>query len=112
MHALVLSLTDFMHQYWPILAFGITTLWVLSNRYLTPLRSVPGPFFASFTRIPRFLAVLGGRPHEWELRLHRKYGQLVRTGPDIVSVGDPAAINLIYGASDKFKKVRRNQMAY
>ncbi|KAJ5498165.1 Cytochrome P450 [Penicillium expansum] len=32
------------------------------------------------------------------------YGHVVRTGPDLVSVGDPAAINVIYNASDKFKK--------
>lgn len=96
--------TDLVHHYWLILGFGIAS-WLLSNRYLTPLRKLPGPFFASCTRIPRFLAVLRGRPHEWELKLHEKYGNIVRTGPDLVSVGDPAAISLIYAASDKFKKV-------
>jgi hypothetical protein len=39
------------------------------------------------------------------LKLHSKYGRIVRTGPDQVSVGDPAAINIIYNANDKFKKV-------
>lgn len=75
---------------------------------MTQLRNVPGPFFASCTRLPRFIAVLKGRPHEWELDLHRKYGRIVRTGPDLVSVSDPAEINNIYSASDKFKKVKLN----
>ncbi|KAF7524468.1 hypothetical protein PCG10_005728 [Penicillium crustosum] len=91
-------------QYWLIVFAGILISWALSKRYLTPLRHIPGPFFASWTRLPRFFAVLVGRPHEWELNLHRKYGHVVRTGPDLVSVGDPAAINVIYNASDKFKK--------
>ena len=96
-------------QYWLIVFAGILISWALSKRYLTPLRHIPGPFFASWTRLPRFFAVLVGRPHEWELNLHRKYGHVVRTGPDLVSVGDPAAINVIYNASDKFKKVRNQR---
>lgn len=99
-------LFNFAKQYWPIAVFGILISWILSKRYLTPLRNIPGPFFASWSRLPRFFAVLGGQPHAWELNLHRKYGKVVRTGPDLVSVGDPAAINIIYNASDKFKKVK------
>ncbi|KAJ5373922.1 Cytochrome P450 oxidoreductase [Penicillium concentricum] len=97
-------LVGFAKQYWPIVIFGVLISWALSQKYLTPLRHIPGPFFASWTRLPRFFAVLRGRPHEWELDLHRKYGKVVRTGPDLVSVGDPAEINVIYNASDKFKK--------
>ena len=97
-------LSDFT-QHYPLVLAGSVFVWFFSNRYFTSLRKLPGPFLASCTRLPRFLAVLGGRPHEWELALHRKYGKIVRTGPDLVSVGDPAAINLIYNASDKFKKV-------
>ncbi|KAK1764005.1 cytochrome P450 [Phialemonium atrogriseum] len=100
----LLSIVDLVHQHWLFLIVGLVSSWLLANRYLTSLRKIPGPFLASCTRLPRFFAVLRGRPHEWELRLHRKYGRIVRTGPDLVSVGDPAAINLIYGASDKFKK--------
>ncbi|KAF9888971.1 hypothetical protein FE257_008141 [Aspergillus nanangensis] len=89
--------------HWPLLVLGIIVTSVLAKRYLA-LRNIPGPFIASLTRLPRVIAVLGGRPHEWDLKLHRKYGHLVRMGPDLVSVGDPAAINVIYNASDKFQK--------
>ncbi|KAJ5788309.1 Cytochrome P450 oxidoreductase [Penicillium paradoxum] len=98
------SLIALANQYWPVVVGGLLVTWIVSQRYLTPLRKVPGPFFASWTRLPRFFAVLRGKPHEWELDLHRKYGKIVRTGPDLVSVGDPAAINVIYNANDKFKK--------
>jgi len=94
------------NHYWFVLAVGGIS-WILSTKYLTPLRKLPGPLFASFSKFPRFFSVLRGRPHEWELEAHRKYGRIVRTGPEQVSVGDPAAINLIYNASDKFVKVCR-----
>ena len=38
------------------------------------------------------------------IRLHKKYGSLVRTGPDEVSVSDLSAIKAIYGAGTKFRK--------
>ncbi|KAL8707634.1 MAG: hypothetical protein Q9220_007372 [cf. Caloplaca sp. 1 TL-2023] len=38
------------------------------------------------------------------IALHRKYGRLVRTGPNEVSVSDPAAIKTIYAPGSKFKK--------
>jgi len=96
---------DFVSQHWPALTAVAIFAYIFSQRYLTPLRKIPGPFFASWTRLPRIFAVTIGKPHEWELKLHRKYGRIVRTGPDLVSVGDPAAINIIYNANDKFKKV-------
>ncbi|CAK7213413.1 hypothetical protein SEUCBS140593_001841 [Sporothrix eucalyptigena] len=95
---------DFVSQHWPILVSVAILSSILGRRYLTPLRKIPGPFFASWTRFPRIFAVTIGKPHEWELKLHRKYGRIVRTGPDQVSVGDPAMINVIYNANDKFKK--------
>ncbi len=100
-----LALTEFLHQHWPALVSVAVLSWILARRYLTPLRKIPGPFFASWTRLPRIFAVAIGRPHEWELKLHQKYGRIVRTGHDQVSVGDPAMINVIYNANDKFKKV-------
>lgn len=36
--------------------------------------------------------------------LHQKHGYLVRTGPNEVSVSDPATIKTIYGAGTKFYK--------
>jgi cytochrome P450 len=38
------------------------------------------------------------------IALHRKYGPLVRTGPNELSVADLSAIKTIYGAGTKFRK--------
>lgn len=35
--------------------------------------------------------------HRQLINLHEQYGPLVRTGPNEVSVADPAAIKKIYG---------------
>ena len=40
------------------------------------------------------------------IALHKKYGPLVRIGPNHVSVSDPKAINIIYGLKTGFTKVK------
>src|SRR4051794_41123250 len=100
--ATVPLLKELARQYWPVLLSAAVLAWIVSTRYRTPLRNIPGPFIASWTILPRLFRVAIGRPHVWELRLHKKYGRIVRTGPNQVSVGDPAAINTIYNANDKF----------
>ena len=71
------------------------------------LRHIPGPFLASLTNIPRLRWVLTGKAHEVHTGLHRKYGKLVRFGPNMVSVSDPAEIPNIYGFNGKYIKVRK-----
>lgn len=77
-------------------------LWSIYS-YLR-LRRFPGPFWASLTNVPRLLWVLAGDAHDTHIALHRKYGRLVRTGPNMVSVSDPAEIPNIYGFNGEFKK--------
>lgn len=69
------------------------------------LRRIPGPFLAAWSNIPRFYWVWSRRAHEIHITLHEKYGKLVRVGPNMVSVGDPAEIHNIYGSTAKFQKV-------
>lgn len=64
------------------------------------LSHIPGPFLARFTNIPRFSWVLGNNAHDIHTALHRRYGPIVRFGPNMVSVSDPNEISQIYG----FKK--------
>jgi len=78
---------------------------IFCQRFRTNLTSIPGPFLASFTDLWRFLKVYEGR---FELALqaeHDKHGDLVRAGPNCVSVGDPREIRQIYGISRLFQKV-------
>ncbi|KAK7883698.1 hypothetical protein LTR67_010987 [Exophiala xenobiotica] len=74
-----------------ILAFS---LW---KNYFS-LRSIPGPFAARLTDLYRALLVYRRDPHEVHLALHKRYGNVVRLGPDCVSVtGSSAYIRQIYG---------------
>lgn len=56
--------------------------------YFHPLAHVPGPRSWSATRLPFIRALLRGTiVHDFE-KLHRRYGPIVRTAPDEVSIAD------------------------
>lgn len=78
-------------------------LW-LGRRYFR-LRSIPGPLAARFTNLPRVRWVGSRKSHEIHRSLHEQYGSVVRFGPNMVSVADPAAISAIYPARSGFLKV-------
>lgn len=79
--------------------------YALSLRYRPYLRSIPGPFLASFTDLWRLLAVDKGNFEVVLQVLHNKYGDLVRVGPNCISVGDPREIKQIYGITRLYQKV-------
>ncbi|KAI1625028.1 cytochrome P450 [Exophiala viscosa] len=102
------DLTVFDFSTWAVAALFLSisscVAHILVQRYRSTLRSTPGPFLASFTNLWRFLKVYEGR---FELALqaeHDKHGDLVRAGPNCVSVGDPREIRQIYGISRLFQK--------
>lgn len=67
-------------------------------------RSIPGPFLAKFTDLWRLLVVWRRDSHDTYLALHKRYGDLVRIGPNCISVSKPDSINTIYGISVKSTK--------
>ena len=69
------------------------------------LRHVPGPFLAAFTDLWRFYAMNTKQHGERMIQLHRKYGPLIRTGPNCVSVSDPHAVQIVFGTSPVWQKV-------
>ena len=82
----------------------VLSLWCLHS-YLR-LHQVPGPFLATISNLPRVLWILSNRAHDLHIDLHKRYGKLVRFGPNMVSVGDPAEIPNLYGYTAKFAKVK------
>lgn len=68
------------------------------------LQRIPGPFLARWSNIPRLYWVWTTRPHEYHISLHKKYGRLVRFGPNMVSVTDPKEIQHIYDFAGTFPK--------
>ena len=76
--------------------------WVLSS-YLR-LRQIPGPILASLTNLPRLIWVYENGAGEKHTALHRKYGPLVRFGPNMLSVSAPSEIGTIYDIHGTFPK--------
>ena len=83
----------------------LVILQVLQIAYRKGIRDVPGPWVAKFSILYRLSLIIKGRAPEEYGKLHGKYGNVVRVGPNQVSINDPAAIPQIYGISSKFGKV-------
>lgn len=74
----------------------IAVLYLFRN--YSSLSSIPGPFLARFTDLYRALLVYNRNPHEVQLQLHKQHGNLVRLGPQCVSItGSSDYISQIYG---------------
>lgn len=69
------------------------------------LRSIPGPAIARFSSLYRPWKISKGDAGKFYLKLHEKYGAIVRTGPNTVDISDPKALPIIYGITSKFLKV-------
>ncbi|KAK0726781.1 cytochrome P450 [Lasiosphaeria miniovina] len=85
----------------PWLAVAVAALaasWLLVSmvRSYWRLAHIPGPFLARLTNAPRFGWVLSNKAHEAHVTLHRRYGPVVRFGPNMVSVGAPAEVGTVY----------------
>ncbi|KAL4907841.1 hypothetical protein BDW74DRAFT_189250 [Aspergillus multicolor] len=65
---------------------------------------IPGPFWARLTNLPRVSWVNTGHAHTIHASLHEKYGDVVRFGPNMVSLQDPAWINTVYPSRTGVKK--------
>lgn len=68
------------------------------------LRSIPGPLLARFTKLYRVFKIAPGDSPQFYLRLHEKYGPIVRTGPNTVSLSAPDAVPIIYGMNHSYRK--------
>jgi hypothetical protein len=78
-----------------ILVLGIT--YAIYTREATPLRSIPGPFLASITRLWIFQKQRGFQRQQVDMDLHEKYGPIVRISPKEVMVSSPKSLRTIYG---------------
>lgn len=69
------------------------------------LRHIPGPFLPSFSDYFRVKWVQSSKAHFVHQELHSKYGDVVRMGPNMVSIGDPEAVPSLYPMRRGFLKV-------
>ncbi|KAI0200766.1 cytochrome P450 [Astrocystis sublimbata] len=71
---------------------------------LSPLAEFPGPFAAKLSKLWRANVAYGGQWHSRIVELHRRYGPVVRIGPNELSIGDPEVFLRIYRISGTFPK--------
>ena len=84
-------------------------LWKTVSSYLR-LRAYPGPFIASLTDF--WLLNTFWRNQPWQntsKELHKKYGPIVRYGPNRLMFSSPRSIPVILSTSDVFEKVSKSE---
>ncbi|PVH85443.1 cytochrome P450 [Cadophora sp. DSE1049] len=88
----------------PLLLVICLPLYYVVPALLDPLRHIPGPFWARFTRWWKLIEIYGGEFEKRNIELHRRYGPVVRIAPDEYSIDDPEATKEIYGLGGNFVK--------
>ncbi|ORY63884.1 cytochrome P450 [Pseudomassariella vexata] len=68
---------------------------VVYRRYIHPLSEIPGPFWASITRLWQICYLLKGEEALEVVALHDKHGHFVRIAPNEVSVSHPDGPRLL-----------------
>ncbi|KAJ5724265.1 hypothetical protein N7488_002300 [Penicillium malachiteum] len=81
-----------------------TVAYILYNRFVHPLRRIPGPFLASLTPWVQLYHGLKGDRHLWLHELHKEYGTHVRVAPNFVSVNSDRGLHDIYGHGKRLQK--------
>ncbi|KAK5047347.1 hypothetical protein LTR84_006870 [Exophiala bonariae] len=87
-----------------LISVGILLSVAITRRYLTPLRTYPGPPLASITRLWKIIDVATARTNVNSIELHRKYGPFVRIAPNEISVSSPQAAAEILAPGKGFTK--------
>lgn len=102
---LSVTLGPFLNNVLPrLLVFSIGAAAILIILRRLHLRRIPGPFPASISYLPRIVSAAKGGTHLDALKLHAKYGSIVRVGPNHVSFSNGDAISDVYSAYTKFEK--------
>ncbi|KAJ9608403.1 hypothetical protein H2200_007391 [Cladophialophora chaetospira] len=87
----------------------LLSVWLSYKLIVTlrdPLRTVPGPFLARFTKLWYLRNVWRGDFEKTNVALHKKHGSVVRIAPNYYSIDDADAIKTIYGHGTHFVKAK------
>lgn len=71
----------------------------------SPLKHLPGPFLAKFSNFWRFYNHYSQTHIETQRELHKKHGDVVRLGPNTVSILDAGLLKTVYSTRGTFLKV-------
>ncbi|KAM7200691.1 Cytochrome P450 monooxygenase sdnF [Naviculisporaceae sp. PSN 640] len=87
------------------------TIWAIYNYFLSPLRKIPGPPFASISWLPWYKYWFSGYMHRHVTRLHETYGPVVRIGPSEISFISTPAWKDIYGLK-RCRQIERDPQSF
>jgi cytochrome P450 len=79
---------------------------VIYRLYFHPLSRFPGPFLARITGFWRTYQYAQGNWHEDILKIHKKYGRVVRIAPNELAIVDESAMKALYGHGTKALKTK------
>lgn len=99
------QLVSFLLADWPYVCLTCLIFYFVANKYYHGLNKYPGPLLAQLTGWWRFFDVFKGHAQYTHIELHKKHGDVVRLGPNVLSFADPTAIKDIYGLNKGFVKV-------
>ncbi|KAH8591170.1 cytochrome P450 [Bisporella sp. PMI_857] len=103
-HSIVFNLWTLLQAHWILAITAIVIFRFLINRYASPLRRYPGPFLASGSRLWKVLSTASAHTHIDHIALHKRFGPIVRIGPNEVSLASPEAARLVLSAGKHFYK--------
>lgn len=93
-------------------AVGLVVLFLLSRAiyrlYFSPLAKFPGPKIAALTSwYCAYHDIIRGGQYVWVIEeMHRQYGPIVRTMPNVLHVNDPSFIDQLYAQSPHQRRER------
>ena len=83
----------------------LALLYITSNYFSSGLQDIPGPFLAKISNLWRLIETWKGGYEQVIQDLHRRHGNIIRVGPNVVSLADPDDIEKIYGNKADLRKV-------
>lgn len=99
----------FFFVYLALALLALRLSYIIFRALTSPLRHVPGPLLARFTRLYYFYMVWSTKAHLKNIELHRKYAkpgqyyaQIVRLAPNMYSIASPD--KAAYGIGSKMAK--------
>ncbi|KIJ57323.1 hypothetical protein M422DRAFT_57629 [Sphaerobolus stellatus SS14] len=84
--------------------FSCLILRIIYLLYFHPLSSIPGPRLAAITDLWKAFKIYKKQMHSDLQQLHATYGDLVRIGPNEVSIVSPTDVGEIYGPKSAYIK--------
>ncbi|TQV92709.1 Cytochrome P450 [Cordyceps javanica] len=86
---------------------AVATFWVLAKLitvFRNPISKVPGPWYTHFTALPNQMSMFKGFTPGHAHKLHQRYGRIVRTAPNEISIAEIDDIKKVYGHKETFLK--------